>query len=69
MECVLARKLKLKLKKGKRLIIKLVSIGEPQSDATRVIYFELNGQPREVIIEDINVESDAIRKCKGRSIK
>ena len=32
--------------------------------ATRVIYFELNGQPREVIIEDMNVESDVIRKIK-----
>ena len=53
------------IEKGKTLMVKLVSIGEPQSDATRVIYFELNGQPREVIIEDVNVESKVVRKLKA----
>ena len=65
MVCVLVKKLKFEIEKGKTLIVKLVSISEPQSDATRVIYFELNGQPREVIIEDVNVESDVVRKMKA----
>src|SRR5690606_19444910 len=33
------------------------SISEPRSNGTRVVYFELNGQPREVIIEDKSIES------------
>ena len=61
----LGEEVEVEIEKGKTLIVKLVSISEPQSDATRVIYFELNGQPREVIIEDVNVESDVIRKTKA----
>ena len=61
----LGEEVEIEIQKGKTLIVKLVSISEPQSDATRVIYFELNGQPREVIIEDVNVESDVIRKLKA----
>ena len=61
----LGEEVEIEIEKGKTLIVKLVSISEPQSDATRVIYFELNGQPREVIIEDVNVESDVIRKTKA----
>ena len=59
------KKLKWRLKKVKRLIIKLVSISEPHIDGNRVLYFELNGQPREVIIQDMNVESDIYAKPKA----
>lgn len=61
----LGEEIEVEIEKGKTLIIKLVSISEPQSDATRVIYFELNGQPREVVIEDVNVESNVVRKPKA----
>ncbi|MCG7334194.1 pyruvate carboxylase [Sporosarcina sp. ACRSM] len=61
----LGEEVEIEIEKGKTLIVKLVSIGEPQSDATRVIYFELNGQPREVIIDDLSVESVTIRKQKA----
>jgi pyruvate carboxylase len=61
----LGEEVEIQIEKGKTLIVKLVSISEPQSDATRVIYFEINGQPREVIIEDANLESDVVRKAKA----
>ena len=61
----LGEEVEIEIQKGKTLIVKLVSISEPQSDATRVIYFEINGQPREVIIDDVNVESDVVRKVKA----
>ncbi|KXH79864.1 pyruvate carboxylase [Sporosarcina sp. HYO08] len=61
----IGEEIEVEIEKGKTLIIKLVSIGEPQSDATRVIYFELNGQPREIIIEDLSVETDQVRKVKA----
>ncbi|NYF24102.1 pyruvate carboxylase [Sporosarcina sp. JAI121] len=63
----LGEEIEVEIEKGKTLIVKLVSISEPQSDATRVIYFELNGQPREVIIEDMAVESVSARKQKADS--
>ena len=60
----LGEEIEVEIEKGKTLIIKMVSISQPQSDANRVIYFELNGQPREVIIQDMTVESDVIQKPK-----
>ncbi len=61
----LGEEIEIEIEKGKTLLVKLVSISEPHSDATRVVYFELNGQPREVIIEDVNAESDVIHKMKA----
>jgi pyruvate carboxylase len=37
---------------GKSLIIKFLSISEPHPDGTRTLFFELNGQPREVNVRD-----------------
>ncbi|WP_409368215.1 pyruvate carboxylase [Lysinibacillus sp. 38-6] len=54
----LGEEIEVEIEKGKTLIIKLVSIGEPQHDGTRVIYFELNGQSRELVIQDMTVEVD-----------
>lgn len=57
--------LEVEIEKGKTLIIKLVSIGQVQKDGTRIVYFELNGQPREVAIKDFSVESDLVEKPKA----
>lgn len=61
----LGEEIEVTIEKGKTLIIKLVSIGEPQHDGTRVIYFELNGQPREIIVQDLNVEVSGEKKPKA----
>jgi pyruvate carboxylase len=37
---------------GKTLIIKFLTVGDPHEDGTRAVFFELNGQPREVMILD-----------------
>lgn len=42
----------LELEPGKTLIIKLSAIGELEEDGTRMIYFEMNGSPRQVSIKD-----------------
>ncbi|MGW9019136.1 pyruvate carboxylase, partial [Priestia megaterium] len=52
----LGQEIEIEIEKGKILIVKLVSIGQAQSDGTRTVYFELNGQPREVIIKDESVK-------------
>ncbi|TSI09316.1 pyruvate carboxylase [Lysinibacillus sp. BW-2-10] len=54
----LGEEIEVEIEKGKTLIIKLVSIGEPQHDGTRVIYFDFNGQSREVVIQDLTVDVD-----------
>jgi pyruvate carboxylase len=40
------------LEPGKVLVLKFLTIGEPHPDGTRTVFFELNGQPREVIVRD-----------------
>jgi len=37
---------------GKTLIIKFLTIGDPHDDGRRLVFFELNGQPREVLVLD-----------------
>jgi pyruvate carboxylase len=37
---------------GKTLIIKFLTVGDPHEDGTRLVFFELNGQPREVVAQD-----------------
>ena len=54
----LGEEIEVEIEKGKTLIIKLSSIGEPQHDGTRVMYFEFNGQSRELVIQDLTVEVD-----------
>ncbi len=57
--------IEVEIEKGKTLIIKLVSIGEPQHNGTRVLYFELNGQSRELVIQDMTVEVDGNLSLKA----
>ncbi|HLR72336.1 MAG TPA: biotin/lipoyl-containing protein, partial [Pseudogracilibacillus sp.] len=54
----LGEEIEVEIEQGKTLFIRLASISEPRSDGTRVIYFELNGQSREIIIKDKNITSE-----------
>jgi pyruvate carboxylase len=40
------------IERGKRLIIRFLAIGDPDPEGRRSIFFELNGQPREVKVTD-----------------
>ena len=44
------------LEPGKTLVIKFQTVGEPHPDGTRTVFFELNGQPREVTVRDRSLE-------------
>jgi pyruvate carboxylase len=37
---------------GKTLVVRFLAIGEPHPDGTRTLFFELNGQPREIKVRD-----------------
>ena len=45
---------------GKILIIKYLALGEPHEDGRRQVFFELNGQPREVLVDDRTLAAGAI---------
>jgi pyruvate carboxylase len=47
---------------GKTLIVKLLAVGEPHADGKRTVFFELNGQPREVEVADRSLAS-AVREA------
>ncbi|WP_163101368.1 pyruvate carboxylase [Peribacillus alkalitolerans] len=61
----LGEEIEVEIETGKTLIVKLVSIGQSQPDGTRVLYFELNGQQREVIIKDESIKSSIASKVKA----
>jgi pyruvate carboxylase len=42
---------------GKTLIVRLLAVGEPHADGKRTVFFELNGQPREIIVADRSLAS------------
>ncbi|MEN1967006.1 pyruvate carboxylase [Lentibacillus sp. N15] len=60
----LGEEIEVEIEQGKTLIVKLVSISQAQPDGTRVVYFELNGQSREVVVKDENVQSQLEVKQK-----
>lgn len=53
------------IEKGKTLIIKFLSIGEPHEDGTRLVTFELNGQPRSVTITDQSLAGHVPTRVKA----
>ncbi|MEO8373091.1 MAG: biotin/lipoyl-containing protein, partial [Candidatus Solibacter sp.] len=53
------------LEPGKALVIKFLTVGEPHPDGTRTVFFELNGQPREVTIRDRQLEVTEQAKPKA----
>ncbi|WP_066052824.1 pyruvate carboxylase [Robertmurraya korlensis] len=61
----LGEEIEVEIETGKTLIVKLISIGQPQADGTRIVYFELNGQPREVVIKDESIKSTVASKIKA----
>jgi pyruvate carboxylase len=53
------------LEPGKTLVVKFQTVGEPHPDGTRTVFFELNGQPREVSVRDRSLEVKEPAKPKA----
>ena len=53
------------IEEGKTLIVKFLTVSEPHADGTRTVFFELNGQPRDVSVVDRSLESSAARSTKA----
>ena len=60
-----ASEVNVELEPGKALIIKFLTVGEPHPDGTRTIFFEMNGQPREVTVRDRKLEAKAPLRPKA----
>lgn len=52
---------------GKTLIIRLLTVSDPHADGTRTVFFELNGQPREITVTDSSVEATVLTRVKADS--
>ena len=61
----LGEEIEVEIERGKTLIVKFISLGEPMPDGRRVVYFELNGQSRQVLIKDESIKSSVVTKVKA----
>jgi pyruvate carboxylase len=52
------------IEEGKTLIVKFLNIGEAHADGKRTVFFELNGQPRDVTVEDKSADA-----AKSKTVK
>jgi pyruvate carboxylase len=52
---------------GKTLMVKYLTTGDPREDGTRTVFFELNGQPREVAVQDRSLEGKLHRNPKAEA--
>ncbi|KAF1304717.1 MULTISPECIES: pyruvate carboxylase [Enterococcus] len=61
----LGETINVEIEKGKILIIRLDEIGEPDIEGNRVLFFNLNGQRREIVIKDNSIISSVQTKRKA----
>jgi pyruvate carboxylase len=57
------------LEPGKTLFIRLLTVGDARPDGYRTVFFELNGQPREVEIRDKSLKAVASARAKADPAK
>ena len=50
---------------GKTLIVKFLTVGDPHADGTALVFFELNGQPREVLVLDRSLAGEVPAPPQG----
>ena len=52
------------IERGKTLIVNFLAVGEPRPDGRRTVFFELNGQPRDVSVVDRTLEPETLAAVK-----
>jgi pyruvate carboxylase len=55
------------IERGKTLIIRYLTTGEIREDGTRTVFFELNGQPRDIRVADQSVQGTLKRHPKAEA--
>lgn len=61
----LGETINVEIEKGKILIIRLDEIGEPDIEGNRTLFFNLNGQRREILVKDTAIKSAIQTKRKA----
>lgn len=59
----------IEIEEGKTLIVKFLTVGEPHPDGTRTVFYELNGQPREVTVTDKSLKVELRERKKADPAK
>ena len=62
-----AEEIAVDIEPGKRLIVRFLTIGDAHADGQRTVFFELNGQPRDVTVVDKSLEPEATSSIKADS--
>lgn len=57
--------LSIDIEPGKTLIVKFLTVGDPHADGSRSVFFELNGQPRDVSVMDRSLEPEQKKSRKA----
>ena len=57
--------LSMDIEPGKTLIVKFLTVSEPHPDGRRTVFFELNGQPRDVVVTDAALEPTTKQNMKA----
>jgi pyruvate carboxylase len=55
----------IEIERGKTLFVKYLTTGEVREDGSRTVFFELNGQPRAVVVADKSVAATVKRHPKA----
>jgi pyruvate carboxylase len=55
----------IEIEPGKTMIVRFLTTGEAHPDGTRTVFFELNGQPRDVSVPDRSLEASTHRHPKA----
>ncbi|MCA8959801.1 MAG: pyruvate carboxylase, partial [Planctomycetes bacterium] len=55
----------IEIQRGKRLIVKFETVGEIDARGRRPVFFELNGQPRTIMIPDRTAVTETVRREKA----
>ena len=53
------------IERGKALVVKLLTITEPDAEGMRRVYFELNGQPRDLAVRDLSAAVDVASRPRA----
>ncbi|MGE0537270.1 MAG: pyruvate carboxylase [Pirellulales bacterium] len=53
------------IERGKMLLMQFLAVGDPHADGHRTVFFELNGHPRSVRVQDLSLEVDSGRRPKA----
>src|SRR5690606_25932713 len=54
------------IERGKLLIVKLTAIGDVREDGQREVFFELNGQPRSILVPDASVSTQVVTRERAK---